>query len=613
MNLIDCRRNRISPRILQMESLERRQLFASDWQNASLIRDVNASGEVNSLDALILVNYLNSSGVHSFDGGNREASDNFFDVNGDHHCSPLDLLSIINAINAFSNLEPVVVGGLAPDSDPNNSGVVQHDRVDVSGQTLADSVVELFQNGSLSPIATTHADDRGNFSFQIGLEYGLQKFQLHAKDNLGRNSSAEFEVRRGNAIQDFNAAALNVIRQWSTVSDDPYLGRIVPSQPPRVARNLAMIHTAMFDAVNAVSGTYVGYATNIVPQSNASAEAAAASAAYEVAKSLYSEPDEIDVWKASYDETLATVRDGDAKSHGIELGKQAGRSILSMRANDGSKSKPTYEPIHEVGRWNRTYPDYLPPLLAQWPDVTPFVLTSGDEFRPPPPPAFNSPEYAEAVDQVMRLGALNSSDRTSEQTEIAAFWADSAGTATPPGHWNRIATDVTLSRHSDLLESARTFALMNLAMADAGIASWDSKYYYDLWRPIDAIRNADHDGNDATTAQADWLPLLKTPPFPTYTSGHSTFSGAASAVLAGLFGDATSFDDTTDPHPAPETRPLASELIATRHFKSFSQAANEAGLSRVYGGIHFNFDNTAGLELGKRLAEHVLQRLKQAY
>ncbi len=280
------------------------------------------------------------------------------------------------------------------------------------------------------------------------------------------------------------------MRQWTTTSNDPYQGRIVTAQPPLVARNLAMIHAAMFDAANAVTGQYQAYRVDLPPQVGASAITAAAAAAIEVAKSLYSAVDEIAVWQASLDETLVQVPDGTAKTLGIELGQRVGKAILADRVNDGAKASSTYAPTTEVGKWRRTFPDFLPPLLSQWPNVRPFALASGDEFRPAPPPAVGSAEYAAAVDEAMRMGGFQSSQRSAEQTEIALFWADGGGTATPPGHWNSIATDVTLSQGTGLLETARTFALLNISMADAGIASWDAKYHYDVWRPIDAIRLA---------------------------------------------------------------------------------------------------------------------------
>jgi membrane-associated phospholipid phosphatase len=370
-----------------------------------------------------------------------------------------------------------------------------------------------------------------------------------------------------------------------------------------------MIHAAMFDAANAVSGKYDGYRNDLPPQVGASESAAAAAAAFEVAKSLYSAVDEIAVWQSSLNETLAQVPDGTAKTLGIELGQSVGRAILADRVNDGSKANSTYVPTTEVGKWRRTFPDFLPPLLSQWPNVKPFALASGDEYRPAPPPAIGSAEYAAAVDETMRMGSFQSSERTAEQTEIALFWADGGGTATPPGHWNSIATDVTLSQGTSLLETARTFALLNIAMADAGIASWDAKYHYDVWRPIDAIRLADQDGNAVTVADPSWIPLLKTPPFPAYTSGHSTFSGAAAAVLTSLFGDNMPFESQSDGHLAAEQRPLDASQIVTRHFSSFDQAAEEAGQSRIYGGIHYRFDDTAGRNIGSQVGNAVVARI----
>lgn len=207
----------------------------------------------------------------------------------------------------------------------------------------------------------------------------------------------------------------------------------------------------------------------------------------------------------------------------------------------------------------------------------------------------------------MSLGSVNSTTRTPDQTQIALFWADGAGTATPAGHWNRIATDVLLDRSASLLENARTMTLLNLAMADAGIASWDAKYYCDLWRPIDAIRKADQDGNESTVADPTWIPLLKTPPFPSYTSGHSTFSGAAASVLTALLGDNVTFTSSIDPQNAPSQRPLAEGQHFSRQFTNFNQAAAEAGMSRICGGIHFGLDKTAGQNQGAQVGELVFQ------
>jgi membrane-associated phospholipid phosphatase len=188
----------------------------------------------------------------------------------------------------------------------------------------------------------------------------------------------------------------------------------------------------------------------------------------------------------------------------------------------------------------------------------------------------------------LRNGPLSSTTRTAEQTQIANFWADGSGTETPPGHWNTIAQNVGLSRHNTLEENAHMFALLNMALADAGIACWDSKYAYNFWRPVTAILNADLDHNPATPEDPFWTPLLVTPPFPSYVSGHSTFSSAASTVLTFLFGNHVHFSTSSDALPGVQ-----------RTFTSFVQAAQEAGQSRIFGGIHFQFDNQDGLTLGK--------------
>ena len=597
-----CRKRTIEP-------LESRQLMASDWQNHLLIRDVDQSGLVTPLDVLILVNAINGSGIRVLPPRPIASTEPFFDVNGDGSLTPLDVLVVINAINLLYERQPNIVGGMSPESDPNNNGVVLTDLVEIRGQTLALATVDVSIDSKSDLVPTVVADDQGLFMFNLPLKEGLQTVRMKTTDELGRHAELKLDIRRGNTIQDWNAAALDIVRQWSTFSNDPYTNRIVTAQPPMVARNLAMIQTAMFDAANAVTGKYTGYVFQTTPQPNASENAAAASAAYEVAKFLYHDSDEVAVWQASLNETLNHVTDATARDSGVSLGKLAAQSILAARSNDGVQSNSNYTPTSAVGHWQRTFPDFLPPLLAQWPNVKPFAMISASEFRPAPPPMFDSPEYAAAVDQVMHFGGYQSSQRTSEQTQIALFWADGGGTATPPGHWNEIAIDVTLAKQTNLLETARTFALMNIAMADAGIAAWDAKYHYDLWRPIDAIRQADQDGNAFTTSESNWIPLLKTPPFPTYSSGHSAFSGAASTVLASLFGDNTSFDSQSDGHSAPEERPLDASQIVTRHFDSFSQAADEAGFSRIIGGIHFNFDNIAGLQLGRQIGTAAMARL----
>jgi len=305
-------------------------------------------------------------------------------------------------------------------------------------------------------------------------------------------------------------------------------------------------------------------------------------------------------------ESLAQVVDDVARERGVALGKEIASEMLLARMNDGSSQTTTYTSGGLPGQWNRTAPGFLPPLLPNWGSVKPFAIADASAFRAAPPPALDSVQYAVAVDEVMRLGRVDGAGRTDDQTEIAKFWADGGGTATPPGHWNRIAIEISLASQQSTLERARTMALLNLALADAGIAAWDTKYTYDFWRPIDAIQRAAVDGNDATASDLTWQPLLSTPPHPTYTSGHSTFSGAGATVLIGIFGDNVSFATQMD-SPSGLTAQVPAAVV-TRHFASLSQAAEEAGISRIYGGIHFSFDNVAGLASGASIGNEVLNR-----
>ncbi|MFL6196974.1 MAG: vanadium-dependent haloperoxidase, partial [Thermoanaerobaculia bacterium] len=280
---------------------------------------------------------------------------------------------------------------------------------------------------------------------------------------------------------------------------------------------------------------------------------------------------------------------------GISWGLTVAEQILAVRDEDGSGTTVDYGAPTGANWWTATPPAFAAALLPNWPYVKPWAMTSGAQFRQGPPPASTSPQYAQAFREVQRLGRSDSPYRTAEQTQIALFWADGPGTATPPGHWHVIAQGLSQERHLTLLENARLFTLLALADADAAIVSWDHKYYYSNWRPVTGIQHADTDGNPATTADPAWTPLIATPPFPSYTSGHSTFSSASARVLALFFGtDQISFSTTSDGLPG-----------VTRSFTGLSEAAAEAGQSRVYGGIHWQYDNQAGLASGRALGEHV--------
>lgn len=393
-------------------------------------------------------------------------------------------------------------------------------------------------------------------------------------------------VKDGDAVVDANTVALRAIRAASM-------------PPPRASRLLAMVHTAVFDAVNGILGGREAYLDGL-PEApaGASAEAAAAAAAHRILSA------ELPAQQALFDRylnaQLAILPNNAARHDGEGYGVTVANAMLAARANDGSTATVTYQSSSEPGHWQPTAPAFADALLPQWPDVTPFTLESGDQFRPQNgPPALNSDQYLAEYEEIKALGGTVSAKRTADQTQIALFWADGAGTVTPPGHWNQIARDLALDRGLSLAETARLFAHLNLALADAAIAAWDAKYGVDdgfgRWRPITAIRNGDTDGIDATVGDPTWTPLITTPPFPAYTSGHSTFSGAAAAVLERYFGANTPFLTYTD----------ALADVARRQ-ESFEAAAHEAGRSRIYGGIHWQSDNVDGLIAGDAIGHHVV-------
>jgi hypothetical protein len=223
-------------------------------------------------------------------------------------------------------------------------------------------------------------------------------------------------------------------------------------------------------------------------------------------------------------------------------------------------------------------------------------MTSSTQFRSPDgPPALNSAEYTAAFNEVKAIGSATSGTRTQDQSNIAQFWAGPTGTFTPVGHWNTIAQTVAESQGNTLEENARLFALVGIAQADATISCWENKYHYDHWRPVTAIRAAETDGNPDTAADANWSSFITTPNHPSYSSGHSTTSGATGAVLADFFGtDNMSFTSSAEGFSVPP-----------RTFTSFSQASQEAADSRLYAGIHWRYDNEDGLALGRALGHHV--------
>lgn len=280
---------------------------------------------------------------------------------------------------------------------------------------------------------------------------------------------------------------------------------------------------------------------------------------------------------------------------------EAVQRTFKERENDGSATTVHYVPSDKPGQWRRTPPNFRPPEFPHWGKVKPFMVGDVSQFRAAAPPALDSAAYAEEVNLLKELGGKVSNKRTAEQTLIAKFWADFSYTSSPPGHWNEIAREVSLTKKLNVAETARIFATLNLALADTCITIWDTKYHYNFWRPVTAIRRADEDGNEATVADKSWEPLLRTPPHPEYVSGHSGISGAAAAIMEHFFGrENISFEASSD--DVKDTR---------RRFTSFQACAEEIAQSRIYGGIHYPAAGREGLKMGRSIAEKVLKTFKE--
>ena len=383
----------------------------------------------------------------------------------------------------------------------------------------------------------------------------------------------------GQPVIDWNQVLLSIV---NTAGAQP--ANIQPT------RNFAILHAAIYDAVNSIDRAHEPYLISVRAPRDASKTAAADAAAHTALIGLY--PALQNSLDSDYAAELAQVPNGPAKDKGIRLGERVASDLLAVRATDGSNVVPApFVAGTNPGDYRPTPPNFPTPAFTTWGKVTPFVLEHSGQFRPAPPPALTSDAYAAAINEVQSLGSATSTVRTSEQTEIGKFWS-------PPiqNFWNQIAQTVALGHHSDLTTTARLFATLNLSFADSAIAFYDAKYAYRLWRPVTAIRLADTDGNPMTVADPTWLPLaVNTAADPSYPGAHSTISAAGADVLASFYGDHQSFSVTSTALPG-----------VTRSFTSFAAAAQEAGLSRIFSGQHTRLDHVAGLKLGRDVAGFVL-------
>lgn len=397
-------------------------------------------------------------------------------------------------------------------------------------------------------------------------------------------------------------AAENSVLYWN--NEMIKVIRLARTPPPVAALHMATLHVSAFDAVNGITRTHQGWLVNDPAPAGADMDAAIAGAAHTALLALWGQaanPHNINV---ALEKALARIPDGKAKDDGFAWGKKVAQAVMAKRATAGH-DKPLPGPFssREPGKWRETPPGFRPAVLPHIAKVTPFVMTSPDQFRAPPPPALDSKEMADDIALIARIGARDGAERTEYETLTGPFWSDDLGTCTPPGHWNIIASDIARQKNLSTADCARLFALLNLAEADAGISCWDSKFYYNLWRPETAIREIDATMNPHVKAVPEFIPNMGTPAFPTYTSGHSTFSAAASRLLELYFGtDDIEFTATSDGLPG-----------AVRSYKKLSQCRDEVGMSRVWAGIHFMVDNVEGQNCGIKIADWVFaQTLKPA-
>jgi hypothetical protein len=384
------------------------------------------------------------------------------------------------------------------------------------------------------------------------------------------------------------------VKDWNRIAEAATLAATPALAPVAQARVMAIVQLAVHDAVNGITGEFDTYRDRGNPPGGASPEAAAIAAAYHALKGLFGASAPLDLLYADSLSEYAI----DPSDPGLAFGRDVAIDVVASRADDGASVAQFVYSAPGAGQPGVWVPlGTQVALLAGWGWVTPFALRSADQFFPEPPPALDSEQYAKDYNEIVTIGRSNSTTRTPLQTEIALFWR-----ASPLQIWNPMIHQALDANPRDLSETARVFALVWLASADAGIACWEAKYHCNYWRPQPAIVGGHLDGNPDTTAVPGWLPLLPTPPHPEYPSGHSSNSGAIASMLALLFGD--------DPGV-----PLSVTVTAiTRTWDRFSEASDEVVDARVYSGIHFRTADDQGAIMGKQIARFVFTHaLKPAH
>lgn len=384
-------------------------------------------------------------------------------------------------------------------------------------------------------------------------------------------------------------ARANAVTHWNAFATEVF-ARTEGTNPMAQSRTLAIQHAAMHDALNAIEPRFASYTPGVPAASGASADAAVAAAAREVLVALL--PDDAARIDAEYARVLAALPEDAAKAAGIATGRAAAHANLMRRNGDGAEAAAQpYVPGTGPGEYRFVAPfDFA--AMPGWGRVQPFVIDLRRHAVPGPQP-LTSADYARDLADVRELGALGSTTRTADQSEVARFWYEDS-----PLGWNRIANAAVVQRGLDPWSAARALALVNFAMADGFIAGFEAKYHFRFWRPMTAIHHAADDGNPLTTPDAAWQPFLPTPPVPDYPSTHTVLGWAAAQVLIELFGDRAHYSVTSLTLPG-----------VTRHYTTFSAAAEENGLSRLYAGIHFRHAVSHGARQGRGIGRAVAREL----
>jgi len=504
------------------------------------------------------------------------------------------------SVQGVSDLLPPSVPSLfIAASDRTAPGETQAARVTLVGQTSPGAIVELRSPDGTALLSEVLANNNGAFRIpDVALSVGSTNFQVIARDPVSGLESLTDGVSFDRVTPPADAPA-NAVLFWI----DAALETLADSgtTPDYASRGLAMQSIAVQNTLAAINGDD-GYLFSFEGE-DADADMAVAYAAHGILRGIYAgQGQALDTRLADYLTQVSTGVDPSAAVAAQSLGEAVAARVLGFRKDDGWDTNEIFIGSNEDGQWRPTGPSYFNAQNPHWGDLEPFTLETGEQFRPDAPPSVLSDTitddaYANDLERVRALGESDSTERTADQTQIARYWAAGAGTETPPGHWNRIAKQISEDEGLSLSQAADVMLKLNLAMSDSAIAAWDTKFAYDFWRPVTILSKGGVDSGTTILADPDWAPLLTTPAHPEYVSGHSTYSGAAATILTEVFGDGYIFSDTAE----------TTSGDITRSFASFWDAANEGGESRVFGGIHFDFSNQTGLELGTDVANWVLQ------